>query len=260
VFHAVDAATGAVKWKFTAEAGITSSANLAGDRLVFGSYDNFLYALNIADGSLAWKVETDGYVHATPAVFEHGGETVAASAGCDGLLRLIRIKDGTEVRHVELGGYTAASPAVRGDRAFVGTFENQVLGIGLSDGVVLWTYEDPERHFPFYGSPAVHGDLVVIGGRDKQVHAIKAANGQLAWKYSARARVDSSPVIVGGQVVIATTAGDIITLDLRSGKETFRFETGSGFSASPSIAAGTLVIGDLDGVLYGFTGSEASSR
>ena len=260
-FHAVDASTGLARWTFETDAGITSSANMAGDRLLFGSYDNFLYCVKASDGSLVWKVETDGYVHATPAVFEHGGETVAASAGCDGFLRLVRVSDGSEVRRVGLGGYVAASPAVRGDRAFVGTFESQVLGIDLRAGTILWTYEDPDRQFPFYGSAAVHRELVVIGGRDKQVHALRPGTGELLWKFAARARIDASPVIVGDRVLVATTAGDIVTLAARTGEETFRFETGSSFVASPSVAGGTLVIGDLDGVLYGFGGGpEDSSR
>jgi outer membrane protein assembly factor BamB len=254
-FHAVDAATGARRWTFRAGGGIVSSANVAGDRLLFGSYDNFLYCVKAADGALAWKVETGGYVHATPAILERGGETLVASAGCDGLLRLLRAADGSEVRRVELGGYVAATPAVRGDRAFLGTFENQVLGIDLQEGKVLWTYRDPERQFPFYASAAVGGDLVIVAGRDRQVHALRPGGGELIWKHAAGARIDASPVIAGDRVVVATGSGELLALDLRTGDEVFRFETGSSFSASPSVAGGTLVIGDLDGTLYGFGGA-----
>ena len=91
-----------------AEAGIVSSANFAGSCVLFGSYDQFLYCLSPKDGSVLWKVETDGYVHGTPAV---AGDTVI-SAGCDGFLRVLRLKDGSEVRRVQLGGYVAGSPAL----------------------------------------------------------------------------------------------------------------------------------------------------
>jgi outer membrane protein assembly factor BamB len=258
-FHAVDASSGKRRWTFETGAGIISSANVAGSRLVFGSYDNSLYGLNAADGNLAWKVETEGYVHATPAVFDLDGETVAASAGCDGYLRLVRLEDGSEIRKIELGGYVAASSAVLGDRAYLGTFENRVVGVGLREGKVLWSYEDPDRKFPYYASPAVHDGVVVIGGRDKQVHAVDAMTGASRWKVAVDSRVDASPVIVGERALIATTAGALLALDLDDGAETFRFESGSGFLASPSFAAGTVIIGDLDGVLYAFRAAKGGS-
>ena len=259
IFHALDAETGKPRWTFETDAGIISSANFSGDRVLFGSYDNNLYCLETSDGSLAWKVETAGYVHATPAVVEFDGNPAVASTGCDGFLRLVRVSDGSEVRRVEMGGYVAASPAIRGNRAFVGTFENQVLGIDLAAGTVSWTYEDPDRHFPFYASAALAADLVVIGGRDKQVHALRAATGKLVWKHASRARFDASPVILGDRVFVATTAGEITALDLHTGKPGWTFETGSAFLASPSIAGGMLVIGDADGTLYAFGGKVPAS-
>ncbi len=47
-FHCVDAATGARRWKFETSGEIMSSANFAGDRVLFGSYDSTLYCLTTA--------------------------------------------------------------------------------------------------------------------------------------------------------------------------------------------------------------------
>ncbi len=73
-FHAVDAKTGARRWTFKAGSGITSSANFTSRCLVVGSYDQFLYCLSPRDGAVVWKVETDGYVHGSPAVAADGSE------------------------------------------------------------------------------------------------------------------------------------------------------------------------------------------
>ena len=81
-------------------AGIISGANFYGDSLVFGSYDNSLYALRRDDGTLLWKVETDGYVHGTPAVtgeFTHRRRAATASCGWSDSRTARR-------RQVELGG------------------------------------------------------------------------------------------------------------------------------------------------------------
>ena len=77
--------------------------------MLIGSYDSHLYALGAKDGKLAWKVQTEGYVHATPAIVDG----VAYIAGCDEILRGIRITDGAEVFKMPFGAYTGASPADR---------------------------------------------------------------------------------------------------------------------------------------------------
>lgn len=248
VFHAVDAQTGERKWTFEAEAEIISSANVAQDRLLFGAYDQYLYCLSAEDGKLIWKFETEGYVHGTPAIIN--GAVVIS--GCDGYLRLINIADGVEQQKIGLGDYVAASPAILEDRAYAGTFGNQVWCAELQNSEILWEYEHPERHFPFYASAAVTADIVVIGGRDKIVHALEPQTGQLLWTYPAKSRVDSSPVIVGERVFFGTVGGELVALNLNSGKKTWEFVIGASIIASPSVAAGKLVIGADDGRIYCF--------
>jgi outer membrane protein assembly factor BamB len=256
-FHALDARTGARRWTFQAGSGITSSANFspgapgAPGCIVVGSYDQFLYCLSPRNGAVVWKVETEGYVHGTPAV---AGERVI-SAGCDGFLRVLNAKDGRELRRVPLGGYVGASPAVAGSRAFVGNFENQFLAVDLDGGKVLWRYEHPVRKFPFYSSPALAGEsggTVVFGGRDKLVHALDAATGKARWTFSARSAVDASPAVLGNRVFAADKSGQLFALDVATGRPLWRFDAGAGIEASPAIAAGRLVIGATDGSLYCF--------
>ncbi len=251
-FHAVDAQTGAERWTFKTDAGITSSATVlktreGAVRVLFGSYDGFLYCLD-GDGKLVWKLETDNYVHATPAVAD--GKVYIA--GCDGLLRAIALTDGKEVARVSLGGYAAASPALSGARAYVGTFENQVLAVDLTAGKTLWTYEHAVRKFPYYASAAVYRDTVVVAGRDKLVRALDAATGRERWVLETPARVDASPVLVGDRVLAGSMSGDLYALELATGKIAWQYATGSSFSASPAVADGKVVIGTADGLVYAF--------
>ena len=248
VFHAVDTETGKSRWTFEAEAEIISSASVSQDRLVFGSYDQYLYCLSAEDGSLAWKFETEGYVHGTPAIVN---DAVVIS-GCDGYLRVINIADGVERQKIALGDYVAASPAILNNRVYAGTFGNQVLCAGLDSSEIIWWYEHPERHFPFYSSAAVTVDSVIIGGRDKMVHALHPQTGEPLWVYPAKSRVDSSPVIVGEHVFFGTLGGELVALSLNSGKKVWEFVIGSSIIASPSVAEGKLVIGADDGRIYCF--------
>ena len=248
VFHAVDTETGEPRWTFETEAEIISSANVVQDRLLFGSYDQYLYCLFAEDGSLAWKFETEGSVHGTPAIVN--GAVVIS--GCDGYLRIINITDGVEQQKIGLGDYVAASPAILNNRAYAGTFGNQVLCTGLESSEILWGYEHPERHFPFYASAAVTADIVVIGGRDKMVHALNSQTGEPLWTYPAKSRVDSSPVIVGERIFFGTVGGELVALNLNSGEKVWEFVVGAAIIASPSVVDGKLVIGADDGRIYCF--------
>jgi eukaryotic-like serine/threonine-protein kinase len=176
---------------------------------------------------------------------------VAYVAGCDALLRALRVADGHQLFSVASGGYTGASPAIAGNRAYYGTFENEVLAVDLTSHKVAWRYRHPDRHFPFYASAAVTGERVVVGGRDKMVHALDARTGAASWTFATRARVDSSPLVASGQVCVGSNDGRLYLLDLAKGTKLAEIDAGGPISASPAIGAGRIVIGTQDGQLLG---------
>jgi outer membrane protein assembly factor BamB len=246
-FHAVNATDGKKLWAFKAGSEIKSSPVVVGDRVLIGSYDQHLYCLSTRTGALIWKVKTNGPVHSTPSVA--GG--LAFVAGCDELFRAIRVADGHEMFTVSSGAYTGASPALLGDSAYYGTFDNEVLMVGLAEKRIVWRYQHPQRKFPFYSSAAVTRDRVVVGGRDKLVHGLTGA-GKAAWTFTTNARVESSPAIAGGRVFVGSNDGRFYVLNLNTGGKLWEFNAGAPLSASPAIARGRIVIGSQDGRLYCF--------
>ena len=199
-------------------------------------------------GTVEWKVEFKGYVHATPAVVDG----VAYIAGCDETFRGIRISDGREMLTIPIGAYMGASASISGGAAYVGTFENEVIGINMKSRKLLWQYRHPQRQFPFYSSAAVSQGRVVIGGRDKMVHALDAKTGKAFWTFMTNARVESSPAIVGNRVFVGSSDGRLYVLDLAKGTKLWEFDAGAAITASPAVAFSRLVIGTHDGRLYCF--------
>jgi len=216
------------------------------DFVLVGSYDTHLYALDARTGRVRWKVETKGPVHATLAVL---GEIVFI-AGCDSTFRAIRIANGTQAYQIDVGSYVGSSPVVEGDRAYFGTYDNEVVALDLRARRVLWRYNDPAHQFPFYSSAALSQGRVIIGGRDKYVHALDAATGKSHWMFLTKARVDSSPAIAGGRVYVGSSDGQLYVLDERTGQKTWEFNAGDAITASPAIAGGRLVVGARNGVVY----------
>jgi len=248
ILHAVGIRDGKLLWTFKTGSEIKSSPVVVNDLVLVGSYDSHLYALDARTGTLRWKVATQGPVNATPAV--RGGLTFIA--GCDGKFRAIRVTDGRQQYEIVSGAYTGASPALDEDRAYFGTFNDEVLALDLKGRKIAWRYRDPARAFPYYSSAALSNGRVIVGGRDKVVHAIDASTGSAAWTFATRARVDSSPVVAGGRVYVGSSDGRLYVLDLATGEKRWEFDTGSALTASPAIAGGRVVIGSQDGVLYCF--------
>lgn len=246
--HAVSARDGKALWTFKTRAEIKSSPVVVGDRVLIGSYDESLYCLAASNGALIWKFQTGGAVHCTAGV----ANGIAHIAGCDETFRAIRIADGKEVFHLASGAYTGASPALVGQRAFYGTFNNEVLAVNLATRRIRWRYRNRQRQFPYYSSAAVIEGKVVVGGRDKMVHCIDAATGRELWTFMTRARVESSPAIADGRVFIGSNDGKFYVLDYKTGAKVWEFNAGAPLSASPAIAAGRVVIGSEDGRLYCF--------
>ena len=215
VLHAVDAATGKVRWTFKTGSEIKSSPVVAGNRVLIGSYDGSLYALDVATGKQVWKVETENYVHATPAIWNG----VAYFGGCDEIFHGVRISDGVEVVRMSTGAYTAASAAIAGGVAYYGTFANDVVAVDIAAKKVKWRFEDPDRQFPFYSSAAISNGLAILGGRDKMVRAIDLATGKLRWSFATRARVESSPAVAGDRVVVGSSDGKVYVIEVVVGQE-----------------------------------------
>ena len=141
---------------------------------------------------------------------------------------------------------------IEGDRAYVGTFDYDVIAIDLKARKVLWRYSNPDRKFPFYSSASVVGGRVVLGGRDKIVHAIDAASGKKAWTFETRARIDASPAVAGGRIYIGSGDGRFYVLDAATGAKQWEFDTGSGITSSAALAGGRVVVASTDGVVYCF--------
>jgi len=77
-----------------------------------------LYALNAADGTLAWNLRTDKHIYVPPVVV---GDVVLLAAD-DRRLRALNLADGSELWQVVLPEKLRAGPLVIEDRVVVGNY------------------------------------------------------------------------------------------------------------------------------------------
>lgn len=134
--YAVDLLTGALRWRFEAERGITCPPTSAGDKVLVavkdyryvegkrkGGYG--LYALNAADGAIAWQFPTDKHIQIPPVV----ADDLVLCGADDRSLHALALADGREVWRAALGGRPHAGPRVIGEAVIVGLQDGAAVAI-----------------------------------------------------------------------------------------------------------------------------------
>ena len=105
--HALDAATGEARWRFTTGGRIDSPPTVLRGRAYFGSHDGYVYCLTASDGKLAWRfraapvdrrltayeqVESVWPVHGSVLIHDDKVHCIAGrSVFLDGGLRMIKL-------------------------------------------------------------------------------------------------------------------------------------------------------------------------
>ena len=153
------------------------SGAVAGDLFLIGNGDGVLYALNLADGTLAWSFSTGDRVWATPLVVE---DTVYV-ASLDHHLYALNLADGTEHwASAETRGALAASPVLVDGALWIGDFGDRIYQIAPQTGEILWTFEEGEDWF--WATPVVNGDQIYFSDVRGNVFAFDATSRALLWK------------------------------------------------------------------------------
>lgn len=217
-FRAIDLHTGKVKWTFSGVGNyITARPLLACGKVIFGAWDETLYALNAADGSVAWKWRNGKRgMHFSPAsvwpVYAHGKVFIAAP---DRYLTAIDINTGATV-------WRTNASTVR-ESIGLSSDSSMVFGKTMNDSVVSYSATSPSPKevwacnagFGYEHAPSMplesHG--TVFGGTcTGVVYAIDAATGHLKWTHKIGNSLVNTVTPVSTDEVIATSSDGTVTL------------------------------------------------
>jgi outer membrane protein assembly factor BamB len=170
---ALDAATGAVKWRTPLALNPWGGPTISGDTVMVGG-SNIRYetkdigrargdiaAYNLADGKEKWRKEVKGGVLSCAAVA--GG--LAVITATDGKIRAYDVTSGEPRWNYDGKTPFFAAPAIAGGVVYAGDLKGILHAVGLADGAAKWTLDvgkDPVVGAPgmFYGGPVVHGGRI----------------------------------------------------------------------------------------------------
>ena len=192
-FRAVNICTGEVKWAFAGVRGYIETKPLVTDnKVIFGAWDNTLYALNKADGKELWTW-TGGLtrMHFSPAAVW----PVAA----DGKVFITDPQRAMTAINIETGNTVWR------------TFQSMVREtIGLS--------EDKERIY----SKTMNDSIVCYSTKGDQPHKLWASNVGFGYEHAPSMQVEKNGVVFG-----STKEGLIFALEATTGKVLWKHKTGN---------------------------------
>lgn len=176
--YALDAASGALRWKFQAGDVVHSSPAIQDGMLYIGCWDGVLYALNAQTGALVWKFAT-----------------------------------GVDATHFMQG--IPGSPAVADGIVVFGSRDNFIYALAATSGKLLWKQANDGSWV--IASPAIQNGVVYVTTSDTlKLRALKLASGSALFELSYKAYSFSSPALAAGHAYFGTFDGAVYDADLEA--------------------------------------------
>lgn len=217
-FRAIALATGKVIWTFNDLAGFPpSKPALADGKVVFGTWNKTLYALNTYDGSLAWQWSNDDYSrYYSPAM----GVPVIQNE------KVYIVSPDEKLRAFDLisGKQTSIQDKYRVRESLGGSVINDwLIAKTMQDTVVAWTTRNggPEvimsvsagygKDFSF-STPVVVGSVFYFGTTFGRVYAFDMMTKCTKWAYQLSYDMVNTVNVLSGNRVVATSADGKVTV------------------------------------------------
>ncbi len=252
LLFALDHASGALLWTFTADGEILSSPvvsdgilYLLADNSSLSDFSNLLYALDAASGALLWQVDSKSWTPSPPTVNEWGVFT----AGSSSTVMALEKRTGEQLWSREIEGVVYSSLPVGAGKVFVSTIDGWLYAMDASSGAVIWK-QNVEEFTP--SSPLLAGDSLCINYYETRLTALSPEDGSIRWTLDAGGLMMIPSCASPNRVYTYFPRGVLFVLDARSGKRTAAYAFPSDFARPPRLGQGQVFAVSTDGFVRAY--------
>ncbi|WP_345110411.1 serine/threonine-protein kinase [Candidatus Villigracilis vicinus] len=158
---------GALKWRFQAKRGMTSSPINKGQTVYTASLDSTLYALDAKSGWAIWKFRLGKGTISSPAMIDD----LIFIGAADGFVYCVDARTSKEVWRYKTDNQVSSSPVIYKDSLYIGSVDGAMYCLEYRTGRLRWKFESGGA---ITGSPVVFDDIVYFGSTDHHVYALFA--------------------------------------------------------------------------------------
>ena len=252
--YALNAASGALNWKFGTGDVVHASPAIADRTLFIGSWDSYFYALDAQTGHEKWRFKTgeDPDLHNQVGI-------QSSSAVMDGIVyfgcrdaHLYALDAATGEKRWSFSGngsWVVGSPAVKDGKVYFPTSDSSTLfAVDAKSGQVLHSLGF--HHWYLYSSPAIAGSMLYIGSTQGKLVAVALGDLKPIWMFDTDAwkqrgasytKPDGTP---DGEALFRSDFYD----DMVAGVD--RVMSLGAILSSPVVVDNVVYVGSADGTLY----------
>ena len=252
--YALDAATGALKWKYHTGDVVHASPAISDGTLFIGSWDSYFYALDAASGKEKWRFKT-GEDH---NIYNQVGIQSSAAVvdgvvyfGCrDSNLYALDARTGEKKwAFNNKGSWVITSPAVRDGKVYFATSDTgTVYALDARAGTPIFSLKF--GGWPLFSSPALAGGMLYIGSHQGKLIAIDLAGQKPAWIFETDASRQNGPALTKPdgtpryEAAFADNFYDSMVVGVQ------KMMSVGAIMSSPVVVDNVIYVGSTDGFLY----------
>lgn len=204
--YALDATTGAQRWKFSAGSPILNSVAADAGIVYFGTMDGAVYGVNTANGTQAWKTQASEKGFSTAPLL---ADNKLMIGGRDGKFYAFNLTNGQVIWTYDAGAPILQTAAFDQGKAFFGSMDMFVHGVNTANGTSAW------KSAKIYGAafrqywPVVTAGKVIITPETKLAASVGLSPGfPFAWDSSQLQTwlTTNGPTVAAGNLSQITTA------------------------------------------------------
>ena len=268
---ALDAGTGAVRWRQKFDAGIGGAPATDGGSVYVTARDGTATAVSADTGKIRWQVQgtqTAAGVVGVSAPAISGDQVIFPFSS--GQMLAVQRDTGQPVWQAYVSGkrlgraFASVSdltgdPVVADGIIYAGTSAGRLAAVSATTGQPVWTADEGA-----VSPPVVAGGAVFIVNDENQLVRLDAGTGAVVWRidmpYFTKDRdkrrkaifAHYGPVLAGGRLFVAASDGQMKAFDPASGALVGGADLPGGAASAPVVAGGTLYVMSKNGQLHAF--------
>jgi eukaryotic-like serine/threonine-protein kinase len=147
---------------------IIASPVIAGNNVVVGSRDGFLYSVNKNTGKEIWRVNHNvSWVISSVAIKDN----IVVTGTSDGrFVQAVNLYNGKQIWKYNTPSIIWSSPVIDGNRVYIGSHEGLLYCLDLKTGIKISSFQADGIIF---SSPVISGEFLYFGCDDGYVYALK---------------------------------------------------------------------------------------
>lgn len=261
---ALDASSGAQKWRRELAGPVTGAPTIDDTRIFVSSNNNEIYALELATGEIIWSdqaIAESARVlgSSSPAAVEDfiiapfsSGEVIAYFAANGRRLWVDAISQAGRFTPISEINDIGSRPVLGSGLVFASSQSGATVAIDGRTGTRLWTQPVGSTN-----APALSGPYMFVIGINGELACLDAATGNAYWVTQLRQfrkekdkkdRISySGPILASGRVLVVSSSGELLAFSPETGQQTGSLKLGSTAYLEPIAAQGRLYVLTDDG-------------